>query len=118
MGGIAEPAVILATLALLVMTPAGTTAFWPVAGALAALVTVQVIFWAKTQPVNGFYPRGGAVEKHGADHAASAGRWPAGEPPTARRRHVVRPFRIPRRGRRASSAHASTIFQYESFSIT
>ena len=27
-GGIAEPAVILATLALLIMTPAGTAAFW------------------------------------------------------------------------------------------
>jgi hypothetical protein len=36
--------VILATLALLVMTPAGTAAFWLVAGALAALITVQVIF--------------------------------------------------------------------------
>ena len=51
-GGIAEPAVILATLALLIMTPAGTAAFWLVAGALAALVTVQVIFWTKTQPAN------------------------------------------------------------------
>ena len=47
-GGIAEPAVILATVALLIMTPAGTAAFWLVAGALAALVMVQVIFWIKT----------------------------------------------------------------------
>ena len=54
-GGIAEPAVILATLALLIMTPAGTAAFWLVAGALAALATVQVIFWSKTQPVNSFW---------------------------------------------------------------
>ena len=54
-GGIAEPAVILATLALLFTTPAGTAAFWLVAGALAALVTVQVIFWSKTQPVNSFW---------------------------------------------------------------
>jgi Domain of unknown function (DUF1772) len=54
-GGIAEPAVILATLALLIVTPAGTAAFWLVAGALAALVTVQVIFWSKTQPVNSFW---------------------------------------------------------------
>ena len=54
-GGIAEPAVILATLALLFMTPAGTAVFWLVAGALAALVTVQVIFWSKTQPVNSFW---------------------------------------------------------------
>jgi hypothetical protein len=27
------------------MTPAGTAAFWLVAGALAALITVHVIFW-------------------------------------------------------------------------
>ena len=43
-GGIAEPAVILAALALLIMS-----------GALAALITVQVIFWTKTQPVNSFW---------------------------------------------------------------
>jgi hypothetical protein len=54
-GGIAEPAVVLATLALLIMTPAGTAAFWLVAGALAALVTVQVIFWTRTQPANSFW---------------------------------------------------------------
>ena len=53
MGGIAEPAVILATLALLIVTPAGTTTFWLVAGALAALVTV-IIFWT-TQPANSFW---------------------------------------------------------------
>ena len=55
LGGIAEPAVILATLALLIVTPAGTAAFWLVAGALAALVTVQVIFWTKTQPANSLW---------------------------------------------------------------
>jgi hypothetical protein len=54
-GGIAEPAVILATLALLILTPAGTGEFWLVAGALASLIMVQVIFWTKTQPVNGFW---------------------------------------------------------------
>jgi hypothetical protein len=54
-GDIAEPAVILATLALLILTPAGTEEFWLVAGALAALIMVQAIFWTKTQPVNGFW---------------------------------------------------------------
>ncbi|MGH7487593.1 MAG: DUF1772 domain-containing protein, partial [bacterium] len=54
-GGIAEPAGIVATLALLIMTPAGTVAFWLVAGALAALTTVQIIFWTKTQPANSFW---------------------------------------------------------------
>ena len=42
-GGIAEPAVILATLALLIMTPAGTAAFWLVAGALAALIAGHLL---------------------------------------------------------------------------
>jgi hypothetical protein len=54
-GGIAEPAVIFATLVLLIMTPVGTAAFWLVGGALTALITVQVIFWTKTQPANGFW---------------------------------------------------------------
>jgi Domain of unknown function (DUF1772) len=54
-GGIAEPAAIVATLALLIMTPAGVLAFWLLAGALAAMVAVQVIFWTKTQPANSFW---------------------------------------------------------------
>lgn len=54
-GGIAEPAVILAALALLIMTPAGTAAFWLVCCAIVALVAVQVIFWTKTQPANSFW---------------------------------------------------------------
>jgi hypothetical protein len=37
------------------MTPAGTAAFWLVAGAFAAMVMVQVIFWTKTQPANSFW---------------------------------------------------------------
>ena len=46
---------ILATLVLLLMTPGDTVVFWLVAGALAALITVQVIFWTKTQPANSFW---------------------------------------------------------------
>jgi hypothetical protein len=54
-GGIAEPAAILATLALLITTPAYTAVFWLVSGAFAALVIVQVIFWTKTQPANSYW---------------------------------------------------------------
>ncbi len=54
-GGIAEPAGILAALALLIVTPIGTAAFWLVAAALAALIAVQVIFWTRTQPANSFW---------------------------------------------------------------
>jgi hypothetical protein len=54
-GGIAEPAVILATLTLFIVTPTGTAVSWLVAGALAAMITVQVIFWTMTQPANSFW---------------------------------------------------------------
>ena len=54
-GGFAEVAVIVAVLVLLILTPVGTTEFWLVGGALAALIIVQVIFWTKTQPVNSFW---------------------------------------------------------------
>ena len=46
---------ILATLVLLLMTPADTVVFWLLAGALAALITVQAIFWTKPQPANSFW---------------------------------------------------------------
>lgn len=52
-GGIAEVAVILAALAMLVFAPASQ--FWMIAGALAAFVTVQAIFWIMTQPVNKYW---------------------------------------------------------------
>jgi hypothetical protein len=53
-GGIAEAAVIVAALALLALTPAANTQFWLIAGAIVALVMVQIIFWTMTQPVNSF----------------------------------------------------------------
>ena len=51
-GGISEPAVIVAILILLVMTPRGTPAFWLAAGALLAFLVMQLIFWIMTQPIN------------------------------------------------------------------
>jgi hypothetical protein len=54
-GGVAELASIIATLALLVLTPPGTSQFRLIAGALAALVAVQAIFWMQTQPVNKYW---------------------------------------------------------------
>ena len=44
LGGIAESASIVAALALLILTPRESPQFWLVAGALTALVAVQVIF--------------------------------------------------------------------------
>ena len=54
---------ILAALALLIMS-----------GALAALVTVQVIFWTKTQPVNSFW-----LEETELRRSATASSRPVGE---------------------------------------
>lgn len=55
LGGFAEVAVILAALALLVLTPPQSLQFWLTAGALAAFVIVQAIFWLMTQPVNKYW---------------------------------------------------------------
>jgi hypothetical protein len=111
LGGIAEPVVILATLALLIVTPAGTAAFWLVAGALAALVTVQVIFWTKTQPASlparqpaSSRPAGEALHATGrlraisgsARNIARAGR-NSGPVPTDSRGRAVEARREPRR---------------------
>ena len=57
LGGIAEPASIVAAFILLIATPNNSVQFWLVAGALAALAAVQVIFWTMTQPVNKYWLR-------------------------------------------------------------
>jgi len=54
-GGLAEPAVIVATLALLTLTPWATQRFWLIAGAGIAFVVVQAIFWLMTQPMNAYW---------------------------------------------------------------
>lgn len=55
LAGIAEVASIVAALALLILTPGDTPQFWLIAGGLAALTAVQVIFWTMTQPVNRYW---------------------------------------------------------------
>lgn len=55
LGGLAEVGSIIAALALLLLTPRDVPQFWLIAGALAALVAVQAIFWLMTQPVNKYW---------------------------------------------------------------
>ena len=55
LGGIAEPAAIIAVLALLLVGPEGTARAWLTAGALVALITMHLVFWIMTQPVNRFW---------------------------------------------------------------
>jgi hypothetical protein len=50
--GVCEPAAVLALIALLILTPGGTPAFWLVAGALAAAGLVHALYWILTAPVN------------------------------------------------------------------
>ncbi|MDX8470246.1 DUF1772 domain-containing protein [Mesorhizobium sp. VK23B] len=50
-GGIAEVGGIVATLVLM-LTSSGPVRFWLVAGALVALLAMQLVFWLMTQPIN------------------------------------------------------------------
>lgn len=54
-GGFAEGIGIIATAALLAITPYGTPQFWLVVGALVALVVMHLIYWLMTHPVNKFW---------------------------------------------------------------
>ncbi|AZO32982.1 MAG: DUF1772 domain-containing protein [Mesorhizobium sp.] len=50
-GGIAEVGGIVATFALM-LTSGGAVRFWLTAGALVALLAMQLVFWLITQPIN------------------------------------------------------------------
>lgn len=54
-GGVAEPASLLAMVALLFLTPAWGTAFWLTAAAFAALLAMHATYWLLTHPVNKFW---------------------------------------------------------------
>jgi Domain of unknown function (DUF1772) len=56
-GGIGDGLGTLATLALLLMTPAGTAPFWWTLVAFAALVGMHGVYWIVTHPVNKFWLR-------------------------------------------------------------
>ncbi len=54
-GGISEAGGIVALVLLVVLTPAGTTAFLLTLGALFALLALHLVFWLVVQPVNRFW---------------------------------------------------------------
>ena len=56
--GFCEPAAVLALIALLILTPGGTRAFWLIAGALAAAALESALYWILTAPVNRVWMRG------------------------------------------------------------
>jgi hypothetical protein len=50
--GVAEPLAIVLTIALLVLTPAGSADFWLTLAALLGIVGMHAVYWLVTQPVN------------------------------------------------------------------
>jgi hypothetical protein len=54
-GGIAEPAGLLALFVLLFYLPAGSTPFWLTVGAFVALAVMHTAYWLLTHPVNNFW---------------------------------------------------------------
>lgn len=56
--GICEPLGVIALTALLILTQAGTPAFWLIAGALAAAALESALYWILTAPVNKVWVQG------------------------------------------------------------
>jgi hypothetical protein len=65
-GGIGEPGGIIATLVLLLLTPAGSTAFWLTLGAFLALLAMHATYWLLTHPVNNFWLKDFKLKGFGA----------------------------------------------------
>jgi hypothetical protein len=62
--GLSEPASILATLILSLLTPRGI-AFWLTLAALIGFICMQVVFWLFVQPVNKVWLRGESLSRVG-----------------------------------------------------
>jgi hypothetical protein len=56
--GIAEPVAIIATVVLLVLTPAASPDWWLTLAALVGLVGMHLTYWVVTHPVNDFWLQG------------------------------------------------------------
>jgi hypothetical protein len=87
-GGIGEGLAVIATLALLIVTPAGSSAFWFSFVAFLAAASMQIVYWLRVHPVNRvwlkdqklsrsaekFFDSGAAVEA-GREWKALRNRW-------------------------------------------
>lgn len=56
--GISEPAGMISTIILLVLTPLGSADFWLTLAALLGLIDMQAVYWLVTHPVNRFWLQG------------------------------------------------------------
>jgi hypothetical protein len=64
--GIAEPLSLIATIALLCLTPAGGLDFWLTLVALLGLLGMQVVYWLITHPVNRYWLQGQRLSSVGS----------------------------------------------------
>jgi hypothetical protein len=55
LGGLAEPIGLLLTLALALLLPSGSAAFWLAVAAFAVLLAMHAAYWLLTHPVNKFW---------------------------------------------------------------
>jgi Domain of unknown function (DUF1772) len=79
-GGAFEPLSVIATFALLLFTPFGTTSFWLVAIAFVGLTLAHAIYWTVTHPVNKVWVKDVQLGKSGgtffgAGNTTAAGDW-------------------------------------------
>jgi hypothetical protein len=56
-GAASEPLAIVGTIVLLLLTSAGTPAFWLTLTAMVSMLATQLVFWVMTQPVNRYWLR-------------------------------------------------------------
>jgi hypothetical protein len=71
--GFAEPLALIASAALVVLTPRGTADFRLAAVALALLLTMHAVYWLFTHPVNNFWLKGQKVGTAGTGFFGIAG---------------------------------------------
>ncbi len=78
LGGVGEGLSMPAALALLVVTPAGTTRFWWTLAGFVALVAMHAAYWILTHPVNKFWLRDTELGGAGARFFTIGSRGPSG----------------------------------------
>jgi hypothetical protein len=72
-GGACEPIAILVTLALLVLTPAGSTAFWLILAALLCLLAMHGVYWTRTHETNRYWLKEQQLGKAGKAFFSAGG---------------------------------------------
>jgi hypothetical protein len=80
-GGAAEPAAILCTLVLCIITPRPTPAFWLTIGAFLALAAMQVVYWGFIHAINSVWLKDAPLGSVGSGFFGLGGKPGAGRTP-------------------------------------